>query len=571
MRRTLVLSLFAAALATAAAVAQSSTGVLELISVSSSGEKGNADSGTSGFTTPSGARAAVTPDGRFVAFMSFATNLVPEDTNESADVFVRDRLTGITERVSVTSKGVQGNNHSGITSSKVGISDDGRFVAFDSEATNLARGDSNANAEVFVHDRQTRVTELITVGIDGDPGTGSSPSISGDGRFVAFISGGQTLVPGHPEFETRPHAYVYDRQTGTMERVDVTTSGDLASGQTNRVAISGDGRFIAFDTFADNLTAPGDQEGVDVFVRDRVNGITEGISTVGDTGGFEGNTSLSSITADGRFVGFTSPDPTFPGADTAGFANDAFVFDRQLGTVLLVSVSSDEISGNDQSETPFISQDGTSAIFSSRASNLVAGDTNQAYDVFRRDLVTGTTERIAADDGTIGSAIIASGMSDDGLVAALITRADLIAGDITAMDVYVLDRRTAADLAVTMTDSPDPVAVRGDLTYTVTVQNLGPGDAGSVVLTDLLPAQAVFESATATQGTCTRTGKGNRDGTLVCDLGTINAFGSVTVTIVVSPSSAGVTLTNTATVRANAPDPDAGNSTATETTTVPPK
>jgi uncharacterized repeat protein (TIGR01451 family) len=139
------------------------------------------------------------------------------------------------------------------------------------------------------------------------------------------------------------------------------------------------------------------------------------------------------------------------------------------------------------------------------------------------------------------------------------------------MDVYVVDMRPAADLRLTKTDSPDPVAVRADLTYAVTVENLGPGAADSVTVIDQLPEDAVFVSAVSTQGTCIRAGSGSRNGELTCALGTIDAFDIVTVTIVVRPSSDDLTLTNTATVRANAPDPDLANNTATETTTVSPK
>jgi uncharacterized repeat protein (TIGR01451 family) len=557
-----------ALIAVVAGVAQSSTGTLELISVSSAGVQGDNASGLgAGFTNPNGARTAVTPDGRFVAFMSFAGNLVPDDTNLSADVFVRDRLTGATERVSVTSKGREGNDHSGITTSVVDISDDGRFVAFDSEATNLARGDDNARAEVLVRDRLTGVTELISRSLDGTPATGESPAISGDGRFVAFISGGQDLVAGHPEFDTSDHVYVFDRQTQTMERADVKASGELAFGVFVSVDISADGRFVAFDTSADDLVAgPGDGNNVDVFVRDRATGTTQGISTVGDGGGSEGQSFLSSISANGRFVGFTSSD-SFDG-DANVFTDDALVFDRQDGSVKIVSRSSTGEQGNDQSETPFISDDGNFVVFSSRASNLVAGDTNQAYDVFRRDLVAGTTERLAGDDGEVGMHAIASGMTPDGLVASLITGADLLAADVNfRFDVYAVDLRAAADLAVTKVGSPDPVTERAQLTYTVTVQNLGPGPATGVTLADQLPANATFVSATATQGTCTRSGSGKSDGLLTCALGSIDAFNSATVTIVVSPTRAG-TLTNTATARAGNPDPNQANNSDTATTTV---
>ena len=173
--------------------AQSPAALLELISVSSAGMQGDKDSGTGGFTSPSNDRAAITPDGRFVAFMSFADNLVPADTNQFADVFVRDRLTGTTERVSLTSKGREGDGDSGVRlTSGAGISDDGRFVAFASEAMNFTRGDVNGVSDVFVRDRLTGTTDLVSRGLDGVPASGDNPVISGNGRFVAV-----SIVIGH--------------------------------------------------------------------------------------------------------------------------------------------------------------------------------------------------------------------------------------------------------------------------------------------------------------------------------------------------------------------------------------
>jgi uncharacterized repeat protein (TIGR01451 family) len=576
-KRTGVAIVIAVVLAAATGgFAQSSSGVLELISVSSAGVQGNADSGTRGVIISASDGASITADGRFVAFMSFADNLVAEDTNQVADIFVRDRLAGTTERVSVSSRGRQGDGHSGLASmnrndtSGADISDDGRFVAFPSEATNFARGDTNNTADVFVHDRVTGTTELVSRGLDGSPAGGDDAEISADGRFVAFRSSAQNLVPDHPAFDVSTHVYVYDRQTQAIERVDVSDSGVLADSQSRGLAISADGRFIGFDTSATNLVpGPGDQGGVDVFVRDRVAGTTRGVSTGGDTGEFEGNVFLSSISSTGRFIGFVASDPTFEG-DANGFIDDAFVFDLETGAVQLVSRASDSTQANDVSTGPLVSADGTSVVFSSRASNLVSGDTNGAIDVFHRDLATGTTVRIAADDEASGLPVIGFDMTPDGLVVTLLTRADLLPEDVgvVAIDVYVVDRRPAADLAVTKTDSPDPVIVRTPLTYTVVVQNLGPGSAVGVTVVDQLPADAVFASATASQGSCTRTGKSSRNGELTCALGTIGAGASATVTIVVSPSNAGVTLTNTATALALSPDPDLTNNTDSETTVV---
>src|SRR5262245_22104251 len=254
MRYVLSIVVALVVVTTSGLLAQSASGVLELISVSSAGVAGNADSGTGGFTSPSNDRASITPDGRFVAFMSFADNLVAGDTNGVADVFVRDRLTGTTERVSVSSRGREGDGHSGIgLNNGADISDDGRFVAFVSDATNFAQRDTNGNTDVFVHDRVTGTTELISRGLDGNPATGRDVEISGDGRFVAFASSAQNLVPNHPEFNLFAHIYVYDRQTQTIERVDVSDNGVLGNSDAINLAISDDGRYIAFDTFADNL------------------------------------------------------------------------------------------------------------------------------------------------------------------------------------------------------------------------------------------------------------------------------------------------------------------------------
>jgi uncharacterized repeat protein (TIGR01451 family) len=559
----------AVVLATAAGVAQSQFGGFELISVSSAGVQGNNVSGTGGFTSPSSDRASVSADGCVVAFMSMADNLVPGDTNQVADVFVRDRCAGTTERVSVSSKGREGDAHSGFSpSTGADISETGRFVVFASNASNFAKGDTNQNSDVFIHDRLTRTTELVSRGLDGLPATGDAPVISADGNFVAFRSFSDTLVSdGNPNFF--PHIYVFNRATQAIERVDVDSNEVIGDSQANNVEISANGRYIAFDTVADNLApGPGDQQGIDVFVRDRVGGTTEGISTIGDTGTFEGNSSLSSITPDGRFVGFSSSDSTFPQADSTGFASDAFVFDRQNRTVQLVSRSSSGVQGNDDSSNPLVAADGTSVVFSSRASNLVANDTNEEFDVFRRDLVSGITVRLAADNQVPANEVIASDSIPDGSIVVLITGAQLVQeqnADANFFDVYVLDAR--ADLSVTNTDAPDPVAVRANLAYTVTVQNNGPAAAQAVTLTDPLPVDAAFVSASATQGVCSRAGKGTSDGLLTCALGTIDAFRSATVTIVVRPSRAG-TLTNTVDVRSGSPDPNPANNTATATTTV---
>jgi uncharacterized repeat protein (TIGR01451 family) len=275
------------------------------------------------------------------------------------------------------------------------------------------------------------------------------------------------------------------------------------------------------------------------------------------------------VSADGRFVAFETVAANLIG--DGSHQGHVLVFDRLTGTMERASVDSAGNAGDEFSSRPDITADGRFVTFQSIASNLVAGDTNNRSDIFVRDRQSGTTVRVSV---ATGGAEANNGserpkISDDGLVVAFQSNADnLVLGDTgPTTDIFVHDRRPPADLALSKSDSPDPVAVRAALTYTLTVVNNGPSPATEVALTDRLPADAVFVSASATQGSCTRSGKGRRDGVLTCDLGAFAAGASASVTIVVEPSKAG-TLTNTATVSANEPDPDAANNSATETTTV---
>ena len=349
-------------------------------------------------------------------------------------------------RVSVSSAGAQANN----ASNQPSLSGDGRYVAFASRATNLVPGDTNRRQDIFVHDRQTGVTTRVSVSSAGAEANGDSaaPSISADGRFVAFRSFSDQLVPdGNPNFFD--HIYVFDRRREAMERVDVASDGTLADGGAFNLAISSDGRFVAFDSPAGNLVDGDGDQAHDVFVHDRRTGRTEGISTRVPTDTFTGTSLLSSISADGHFVGFESDDPTLVRRDANGFFSDAFVFDREHPRLRLVSRNSDGVQGNNDSFGALVSADGRFVVFSSRASNLVRRDTNQSVDVFRRDLEKGTTERLVADDDIpddrpFGFDVIATGITPDADDVALLTRADLLPEQdvgFFAADVYVFDSR----------------------------------------------------------------------------------------------------------------------------------
>jgi Tol biopolymer transport system component len=375
-------------------------------------------------------------DGRFVAFLSFASNLVPADTNGSDDIFVRDGTTHTTTRVSVSSTGAQGSN----ASAQPSISADGRFVAFRSFASNLVPGDTNGVLDLFVRDRTTHTTTRISVSSTGAQGNGNSfdPSMSADGRFVAFDSDASNLVLNDTNFAD--DVFVRDRTTHTTRRVSVSSTGAQGNDGSSDPSISADGRFVAFRSSASNLV-PGDTNGVlDLFVRDRTTHTTTRIS-VSSTGAQGNENSYDpSISGDGRFVAFFSFASNLMPADTNGVP-DIFVRDRTTHATTRVSLSSSGAQGDDLSLEPSISADGRFVAFDSSASNLVPGDTNGVQDVFVRDRVTHTTTRVSASSsGAQGddSSFVPSISADGRFVAFDSSASNLVAGDTNAQpDMFV--------------------------------------------------------------------------------------------------------------------------------------
>ena len=382
--------------------------------------------------------ASITPDGRFVVFDSWATNLLAGDTNSHRDVFVRDRRMGTTELVSVGLSGAQGNGDGGFAV----VSADGRYVAFASQASNLVPMDTNATSDVFVRDRRSGTTERVSVdgsGGEADAWSGS-PSISADGRYVAFASSASNLVAG--DTNHADDVFVHDRRTGTTQRVSVDSSGAEANDGVLRPSISADGRYVVFDSIASNLVA-GDTNGMfDVFVRDRQTGTTELVSL--GTSGVQADASsvFATISADGRFVAFDSYAPNLVIGDTNGDW-DAFVRDRQRALTERVSVDSAEHQADGYSTSSSISADGRFVVFASAATNLVGDDTNTVADVFVRDRSNGTTERVNVDSAG-GETDLPNGdpsISADGRYVVFTSWGALVSGDTNAAgDVYVRDR-----------------------------------------------------------------------------------------------------------------------------------
>jgi Tol biopolymer transport system component len=332
-------------------------------------------------------------DGHVVAFASKSSRLVPGDTNQMTDVFIRDRQARTTELVSASSTGDEGNGPSFPTS----LSSDGRLVVFTSVASNLVEGDDvepgrEEALDVFVHDRVTGVTERISVDSNGEPAQGPSfdGDISADGRFVAFESGAANLAAndGDQTFDI----FVHDRELGTTELVSVNSAGEAGNLSSLAPSISGDGRFVAFDSDADNLVEGDTNLAADTFVHDRATGTTM-IVSVSSTGALGRRGGVDpTITPDGGFVLFLSQSKLV--SRDRNKALDAYLHNLQTGRTTLVSRSSSGRRGNGDSFPSGISDDGRYVLFGSFSSNLVPRDTNGDYDHFRFDRRSKQTVRV---------------------------------------------------------------------------------------------------------------------------------------------------------------------------------
>ena len=319
------------------------------------------------------------------------------------------------------------------------LSANGRFVAFESDANNLVPGGNDFGNDIFVFDRQTEAVECVSRGINGSEGGGYRPAISANGRFVTFTSRDTNLVPGDTNGE--PDIFVHDRETGTTERVSLASDGSQADGFSRIPKISTDGRFVTFYSGATNLV-PDDTNGEsDVFVYDRETDTIERVSLASDGSQGDGDSLSSSISADGRYVTFLSRASNLVAEDTNG-AFDIFLHDRQTATTRRVSVASDGSEANGESHVGVVSGDGRYVTFYSHGSNLVPGDTNDCPDVFVHDCLAGATRRLSmAFDGSEADEISHQPtISADGRYVAFQSHASNLVPDDTngALDVFVV-------------------------------------------------------------------------------------------------------------------------------------
>jgi Tol biopolymer transport system component len=401
-----------------------------------------ASHGRAGDTDGLALEPSISGDGRHVAFFSDATNLVADDTNGYGDIFVFDRASARVTRASLGGTRRQGNWHSSLQD----LSDDGRYVAFGSSATNLVSGDRNGLPDTFVRDRQARTTVLASLTDDGSQGVeggSSTPSLTGDGQAVGFYSVASNLVPG--DTNEVADVFVRDLLRGRTERISVASDGtgaDQQSGVYSGPALSRTGRFVAFESDATNLVPRDTNAAQDVFVRDRRRGTTTRVSVTSTGRQVRRESYWPAISAGGRFVAFASRSDRLVG-DDGNDAWDIFVHDRRSTTTTRVSVSSQGGEANAFSYSPSISATGRYVAFWSYADNLVPGDSNGVADVFVHDRRRGTTRLVsqACDGSPADGESLLPAISDDGTVIAFESAAtNLVPGDGNGVpDVYVAE------------------------------------------------------------------------------------------------------------------------------------
>jgi len=317
-------------------------------------------------------------DGTIIVFTSAGDNLVANDLNGVHDVFVRDTVSGSTVRVSVDSSGLEADQ----MSFGAVISADGNVVAFESSATNLVSGDTNGVVDIFVHDRVSGVTDRVSIDSAGTEADAESsrPSISADGRFVAFASTATNLVSG--DNNNKRDIFVRDRLLATTDRVSVNPTGKGGDDVSDSPSISGDGLRVAFQSAATNLVTGDTNAVVDVFVRDRVSNTTSRCSVDSAGAQASGRSEFPEMSPRGGLVMFSSHASDLVSGD-ANARSDVFIRDIANGTTVRISVDSSGGEGDGASgESGAISEDEHVFAFDSLATNLVHADTNGWCDVF---------------------------------------------------------------------------------------------------------------------------------------------------------------------------------------------
>ncbi|MEW6554176.1 MAG: DUF5719 family protein [Actinomycetota bacterium] len=425
--------------------APAATGDLLCCSTTQGGELGDAGS----------YYPAISADGRYVAFYSSAENLVPDDDNAAKDVFRKDLRTGAIVRCSTDANGDQVSGASAFPS----ISANGRYVAFASEAATLVPGDGNGMQDIFRKDLQTGAVLLCSSDAAGNEGNFSSdaPSISADGRYVAFKSDANNLLGTGNDTNGFGDIFRKDLQTGAIVRC----STDAANGEGNNASygssISADGRYVAFESNSTDLVLPNANTFSDIYRKDVQTGAIVRCSTSsGGAEGDNGGSSYAMISADGKFVAFESDATNLVGGD-GNNTRDVFRKNLQTGNMVRCSVDASGAEDGNASYNAGISADGRYVSFHSANDGFVPNDDNATTDVFRKDLETGAIVRcstapgVGEGDGYSGQAVI---NADGKYVAFVSEAANFVDGDTAGDDVF----RKELALPVPVLTSIDPTS-----------------------------------------------------------------------------------------------------------------
>ena len=324
-------------------------------------------------------RPSISADGEVVSFVSGATNLVDGDTNSAADLFVRRLATNAIARANVSSDGREADWDAPAGD----LSGDGRYVSFYSHAESLV--EESGCVGIYLRDQMMGTTSLASQTWEGNPDTGCSywgegkATISADGTALAFSFGGGDLVE-EISGET-VQIYVRDRAGGASELVSATEDGGAANAGSWDPQLSADGVQVAFRSDASNLYGADDNDAADIFVRDRITGVTELVSRSSAGAPADAGSTSHAMSADGRFVVFVSEATNLVDGDDNGMA-DVFVHDRQTGNTARVSAPVTGGDADGASVATAISGDGRVIAFSSAATNLMSGDDSGAIDLF---------------------------------------------------------------------------------------------------------------------------------------------------------------------------------------------
>lgn len=451
--------------------------------------------------------ATVSADGRYVAFTSLADDLVQNDLNNKSDVFVRDLQTGTTKLVSINLAHT-GSGNGGSTSPS--ISADGRFITFDSSASNLVSQPIQSPAvNVYVRDMVSGVTTLVSIDATGTKGgnhNSLASAISADGKVVTYASVASDLVPN--DSNGRIDVFARNLQAGTTALVTMNFSGtgggngdssNMQGGGVIAPLISRDGRFVAFLSHATDLVnLPDTNDGADVFVRDLVSGITTLVSrNAAGTAAADSYSGQLAMTPDGSKVAFAS------GArDIAANAfGGAFVWDRVTNTTVVASLNP---SGGSQSALfPVLSADGRYVAFMGSTADLIPGSPFLGYSIFVRDLAQGVTRLVSVNRQGTGSGnreSIAPAISADGRYVAFLSEAtDLV--DVPDMtfgvirDAFVRDLQTGETILASINYSGTQAANQcsGPVLLSANGRTLVfTSEAANLVATDSNDSQDVF-------------------------------------------------------------------------------